>query len=231
KTGRYAPSTVKFTVTTAGKSTAVYAVEMTVEPVAEWAVGTFNGGGETGQATLTVAKTGKITGKWLEDGMTWTLAANGFDAWDAGEAIYTATLVGTSGKNAFTNAVAFGAEVTGGAAVADGLFTAYQNNWKNEPWKTLGKELANTVYAYEAEDADGNAGEVSLKLQATGNVTVVARFVTGADARTGKEVVYSASGSAVLCPQPDGGYVAFVYLPPKAGKFGGYCECVEIPAE
>ncbi len=229
KSGEYVPSAVKLTASTTGKSSATYSIALTVEPVAEWAVGTFNGGGESGQATVTVAKTGKISGKWLEGGRTWTLAANGFDRWDTTEQIYTATLVGTSGKQTITNEVAFGAGIFGGVAVADGLFTVYQNNWKNEPWKTLGKGLANTVYAYETETADGNAGNVTLKLQANGNITVAAKFVTGVNARTEKDVVYSASGSAVLCPQENGNCVAFVYLPPKAGKFGGYVECVEIP--
>ncbi|MBQ9432442.1 MAG: leucine-rich repeat protein [Kiritimatiellae bacterium] len=232
KTGGYVPSTVRLTVTTTGKSTAVYTIALTVEPVAEWAVGTFNGGGETGQATLTVSKTGKITGKWLSEGLTWSLAANGFDSWDASEEIYTATLIGTSGKNVITNTVAFGSEVNGGVVVAyDELFAAYQNNWKYEPWKKLGKGLANAVYQYNAENASGDAGTVTLKLLANGNVTVMAKFVTGMDARTGKEIVYSASGNAVLCPQPEGGYLAFVYLPPKAGKFGGYVECVAVPEE
>ena len=229
KTGAYVPSKVKLTVTTAGKSSQTYAFDWTILPLPLWAVGTFNGGGETGQATLTVTQTGKISGKWLEGGLTWTLAADSFNTWNADEDIYFATLVGKSGKEAVTNTVAFGADVNGGVAVAAGeVFVAYQNNWKYEPWKTLGKGLANTVYAYETEDADGNAGTVTLKLQATGGVTVAARFVTGEDAKTGKEIVYSASGSAVLCPRPDGKYQTFIYLPPKAGKFSGYVECVTV---
>ncbi len=73
------PSSAKITVTTAGKSSRTYLVNLTVLPLDPWAVGTFNGGGEACQATLTVAKTGKTRGKLLAADGTWTLSATSFD--------------------------------------------------------------------------------------------------------------------------------------------------------
>ena len=73
-----------------------------------------------------------------------------------------------------------------------------------------------------------------MKFAASGAVTVKGAFVTGINEKTGKEILYSASGTAVLAPQsePDetGVFdaVVFVYLPPKAGKFAGYVRCVNV---
>ena len=65
-------------------------------------------------------------------------------------------------------------------------------------------------------------------------MTVKGAFVTGINEKTGKEILYSASGTAVLAPQsePDanGAFdgVVFVYLPPKVGKFDGYVRCIGV---
>ena len=116
KTGLRKPSAVKFTVTTAGKSKRVYPVDMTVLPLPDWAVGTFNGGGDLGQISLTVAKTGKLSGKYLSDGLTWALAANSFDSIDDSGDVYRATLIGKSGKLVMTNDVGVACDAMGGFA-------------------------------------------------------------------------------------------------------------------
>ncbi len=91
-----------------------------MKPTGEW--GTGNGEGGTGEVaglvTLTVAANGKISGKVLKDGLTWTLAATSFDAVECpasdveGDAspVFRATVVGKNGKMAFTNEVIVAAE-------------------------------------------------------------------------------------------------------------------------
>ena len=105
KTGLRKPSVVKFTVTTAGKSKRVYSVDMTVLPLPDWAVGTFNGGGDLGQVSFTIAKTGKLSGKYLSEGLTWILASDSFDSIDESGDVYRAILIGKSGKLVMTNEV------------------------------------------------------------------------------------------------------------------------------
>ena len=237
KTGLRKPSAVKFTVTTAGKSKRVYPVDMTVLPLPDWAVGTFNGGGDLGQVSLTIAKTGKLSGKYLSEGLTWTLAADSFDSIDESGDVYRATLIGKSGKLVMTNEIGVACDLMGGF-VESIDYIAYQNNWKLEPWKSVGKPFAKAA-ALEYKDSASVAGVsvpgvLSLKFAASGAVTVKGSFITGINEKTGKEILYSASGTAVLAPQrePDanGAFdaVVFVYLPPKAGKFDGYVRCIGV---
>ena len=237
KTGLRKPSAVKFTVTTAGKSKRVYLVDMTVLPLPDWAVGTFNGGGDLGQVSLTVAKTGKLSGKYLSEGFTWSLAVDSFDSIDESGDVYRATLIGKSGKLVMTNEIGVACDLMGGF-VESIDYIAYQNNWKLEPWKSVGKPFAKAA-ALEYEDSASVAdvsvpGVLSLKFAASGAVTVKGSFITGINEKTGKEILYSASGTAVLAPQrePDanGAFdaVVFVYLPPKAGKFDGYVRCIGV---
>lgn len=237
KTGLPVPSAVKVTVTTAGKSSVTYLMNITVDALPDWAVGTFNGGGDIGQVSLTIAKTGKLSGKYLSDGLTWSLAANSFDSIDESGEVYRATLIGKSGKLAMTNEVGVTCDSMGGYAESID-YIAYQNNWKLEPWKTIGKPFAK-VAALEYEDSASVAGVsvpgvLTLKFTASGAVTVKGSFVTGVNERSGKDILYSASGSAVLAPQgePDetGVFdaVVFVYLQPKAGKFDGYIRCIAV---
>lgn len=237
KTGLRKPTAVKFTVTTAGKSTRVFFVNMTILPLPDWTVGTFNGGGDNGQVSLTVAKTGKLSGKYLTEGLTWALAANSFDSIDDSGDVYRATLIGKSGKMMITNEVAVTSDAMGGIAESFD-YIAYQDNWKLEPWKTLGKFFAKSV-VLEYEDSASVAGVespgvLSLKFAASGAVTVKGAFVTGIDEKTGMEIFYSTSGTAVLAPQSepdeDGVFdgVVFVYLAPKARKFDGYVRCVNV---
>jgi hypothetical protein len=98
---------VVFTVKTAGKSTQTFTINLYIEALPAWAVGTFDGvmgngergtgngelgtgNGESaaaeamadkqGTVALTVAANGKISGKMLRDDGTWTLAASAFDS-------------------------------------------------------------------------------------------------------------------------------------------------------
>ena len=168
---------------------------------------------------------------------------------------FVATVIGKNGKKAITNVVEVAAEAmrlgedasphlvgvvsgaTAGRAVPGEPYswTAWQNLWKTEPWKTDAKDFAKaqalTIDA-GTRDACPYPGTITLKFAASGAVTASGKFVTGQDAKE-KDVVYSASCSSVLVPEADAGtrdacpYRIFLYFPPKAGKFDGYAD--EIP--
>ena len=111
------------------------------------------------------------------------------------------------------------------------MFSAFQNNWSKEPWKTIGKQFNGLKFESPVVDLDENDGEMTLWFSASFKVTVKGSFVTGKDAK-GKDIVYSVSGSTVLAGpsvESDGAVRvrAFIYFPPKAGKFEGYG--AEIP--
>ena len=190
-----------------------------VEPLPDWAVGTFDGGSEEGVATLTIAATGKISGKWMSAGTNWTLAATSFDTYDAGTATYWATVVGKSGKVAFTNDLAVSAE-----GVASDHFVAWQNKWKLEPQKS---EALNLKGQIETQRVKGGEGVLTLKVGTSGTVSVSGRFLTGVDAK-GKEIVYTATASGVLVSCAAGGWKVIAYLPPKPGKFPGLVSEVAV---
>ena len=236
KTGALTPSKVKFTVTTAGKSSQTFEAWLTVLPLPAWAVGTFDGAAPDGGAvTLAVAANGKISGKVSDAGGTWTIGAASFDSYDAGNDAYAATVTGKSGKMSFTNDVTVAAEAFGesrrgtalGLAVSgpSAGWTAWQNLWKTEPLKTEAKPFAKA----KPIDIAVEGGTVTLKFSSAGTATAAGRFATGTDAR-GKETVYSASCTAALVPDAEyaGRYGLFLYFPPKAGKFGGYAAEIRL---
>ena len=245
------PSIVKITVTTAGKVTANYQLDVFVKAMEPWSYGTFDGGGDAGQATLTIANTGKISGKYLDmAGNTWALTAASFEELDSVEVptFYGAMLKGKAGNVERTFAITvepgyaidfvgintvFGEatlyDVSDGTPVA--VATLVQNHWKDDLWKQIASPFAKTpeiVFYASApmvgyESTDGTTDYVSLKFANTGVVTAKGSFTD----KTGK--AYSASGNAVLIPfemydTPQGSFGAYVYIyfPPKAGKFDGY---------
>ncbi len=274
KTGAVKPSAVKVTVTTASKAKVVYEIDVTVDAMKEWAVGTFDGVSGDGRdgarpsqddadaqervppeglVTLTVAANGKISGKLIDADGTWTLSATSFDSYDAESETYVATVIGKNGKMAFTNEVVVSAEEMAAAVAGQPPYrrgvvsgwatseppvewTAWQNLWKTEPWKTEVKPFAKApTLAIDAgtRDACPYLGTITLKFAASGAVTASGKFVTGQDAR-GKDIVYSASCSSVLVPEADAAgagrppYRIFLYFPPKAGKFEGYADEVSL---
>ena len=190
--------------------------------------------------------------------------------------VFHATVIGKNGKKAITNEVTVSAEEvaaavagqppyrrgvvnalaarstgsTGGSPVPE-EWTAWQNLWKAEPWKTVAKSFAKApTLAIElggggqglpalpgndagTRDACPYPGTITLKFAASGAVTASGKFVTGQDAR-GRDVVHSASCSSVLVPVADSAgagrppYRIFLYFPPKAGKFDGYSAVVPL---
>ena len=245
------PSIVKITVTTAGKVTANYQLDVFVKAMEPWSYGTFDGGGDAGQATLTIANTGKISGKYFDmAGNAWALTAASFEELDSVETptFYGAMLQGKAGKveRTFAIMVTPGADLElAGITTTFGVATLYdvsegtpvvvavltQNHWKDDPWKQLAGPFKNAAelgfYASATEfggydSTDGTTDYVSLKFANTGVVTAKGSFRD----KTGKE--YAASGTAVLLPfeiydaQGSFGAYVYIYFPPKAGKFDGY---------
>ena len=229
KSGEVVPSSVKVTVTTAGKTKRVYTLALTVDAMPAWAVGTFNGpalAGEApnGLATLTIAQNGKVSGKLLAEGLTWSLAAASFTDYSP-TAGFTATVIGTRGKQAFTNELTVTSGPVGGLAQGES-FAAVQNTWKVEPWKARAATFAQVAPVVVAVAGD-QPGEIALKFASSGAVTAAGAFKTGVDAK-GKDVVTKVTCATVVCPDgdPDAtdvyGASVFVYFPPK-GAFAGYC--------
>ena len=222
KNGKVTPSKVKITVTTAGKQKQEYVLNVTVRGIP--AEGTFDGGSANGLVTLTVAKTGKISGKYLADGKTWTLSAAGFDTWDDNDRM-TATLTAKSGKEVKTVRLTYEdgrvcASLTSGQETASPLFEAWRNEWKTEPQKSLAAKLKGKKV---------QVGEVLLTVGSSGAVTAKGSFVTGFDEKKQKDIIYSASCSTVLIPTAEAGqYRVYLYFPPKTGKFDGFTDVVEI---
>ena len=301
------PSAVKFTVTTAGKSSQTYQIDTTVDALPAWAVGTFAGGmsggrgatalpddgddggalpddgdGSTGslpvqgadgdgghagrvtlpsgQVSLTIDAKGKISGKALGDGLTYTLAApyySGFTAiddetgissnfladvttsWsykDGNKTVKTNEVVQMSVQDNGVGGVAMGGVRPVAPEGADATervpppWTAWQYNWKVEPWKTLGKAFDKKVQVY-AILADGTfldgdeaatvalgeevTARVTLKFAASGAVSVSGEFVTGYDEKKQKYTIVKATGSATLVPVDEENGAVFIYLTPK----------------
>ena len=118
-----------------------------------------------------------------------------------------------------TNDVSIAEEGGRGVAMSeDGGWTAWQTLWRYEPWKTAAKPFAKAPPL----TVDFGGATVTMKFSATGAVAASGKFVTGVDARTGRDVVYTANCSTVLIPSGDGQYVAHLYFPPKAGRFDGF---------
>ena len=212
KTGVVTPSAVKVTVTTAGKASQVYQIDATVDALPAWAQGAYSGGfietalpdngGHAGRVTLpcgtvslTVDAKGKISGKALGEGLTYTLAAPYYSAFALDEnqssnfiADVTASWSYKEGtKTIKTNEVirlvvqdnGIGGVVTGGPSAvssAAGLpeFAAWQYNWKVEPWKALGKKFDKQTVSY-AIMVDGSFSDDEEDLVAPLGAEVVGR--------------------------------------------------------
>ena len=223
------PSVIKITITTAGKTKVEYTFVTTVTAMEDWAVGTFSGGGDNSMLTLTVAASGKISGKYLADGLTWTLSAANFTDYAEG-AEYVGYVTGKSGKAEFTERLIV-QRMDYGLGFAyigsdDFLGFLYQTKWKEEPWKSVAKTFAGER-TLAVEDKEGRPGMLTFKFASSGAVTIKGEF-TGLDGKT-----YSASASADLAPTTaleSTGFEALVhvYFPPKAGKFSGFTKSVIV---
>lgn len=234
-TGKLIPSNVKIKVTTAGKTKFEYTLALTVTPMEEWAVGTFDGGvvhGGDGIAygalgTLSVTAAGKISGKYIGvDGRTWTLSANNFD--DLNESgVLLATLTAKSGNDTATFSLGVADNGTGGVAVIEDMgewpVPHYKTNWKVAPWKGIAAKIAKAeAYEDSVTDEAGNKGTLTLKFAASGKVTAKGTF--GANSVSCSTVVVPLSN-----PNQNGAFSARIYVCfPQKDTFAGYCDCISL---
>lgn len=223
RTGLTTPTFAKIKVTTGARNTQTFSLAFIVEALPAWASGTYNGGGDGGQVTMTVTAGGKLSGKYLSEGKSWTLSAPYYSSFSAESSMGAFEVIGKNGKVAFTNTVTVAPlKVDAAIGVLEGdLFKAYRNLWKVEPRKSLAKILAkNPAISYETVDPEGRNGVVTLTFGASGTVRVKGVFEYGVNAK-GRPLTVTMTGSAVLCAQSDSDCRVFVYLPPKIGKFAG----------
>ena len=219
------PSKVKVTVTTSGKSKVEYQLNLTVDPLPDYAVGTFDGyvvaAGVTanGVVKLTVAKNGKISGTIQTNCLgaaakKLTLSAASFASYDRDSGFTLAptykdgkVTVGMPMTLSDSGAVVEKKEV--GVIDGESLF-AYQNVLKGTAATAFD---APTLKAYP---------DLVLTVQKDGVLKVAGKVPDN----SGKPI--SASGSSQIYYDADEpGYRAVIYLSSKKG-FDGVVEIIEV---
>ena len=198
-------------------------VKIVVEALPAWAQGTFNGGGAAGQATITIGKNGKISGKYQysDGGKAYTakLTAKAFVAYDEETTNFIAVVDCKIGKAEGRLLLAVSPDPFFSSAALclndDGavIIETYRNRWGEADRKALGKVIANKTLTL--------ASGVTLKFAANGTVKATALAVVNKA---------KLSCSTVFVPfenppptKDDMGGVVFVYFPAK-GAFAGYSE-------
>ena len=220
------PSDVKITVTTAGKSSATYVVQLYVDKLPAWAVGDFNGmvklGKEgVGVASMSVKDKGSISGKASFLGTNWTFKADSYD-------ISSTTTLGTTNLVIFATATAGKAtctvsieqsppeETVGGDEVSSGDFGGYDAYLYRIPWTDKAKpEMADLMKSLVGEyvcnvSYDGEQYEAAFKLDAKG---VAKGAVVLPDGTKTRKATFS-STAILVGGEP---YVV-IYIPPDAKK-------------
>ena len=239
--------TVTFTASKKGEKSQGATITLNVKARPSWAVGAFSGevgNGESataeaaadkqGTVSLTIAAAGKISGKILEGGKTWTLSAASFSRVEHVEhvedgVVFHATVIAKSGKLLATNEIAVAA--VDGIGVLTGTFelsnsqtfelTSYQNLWKRADTKAsqpvFKKNIVVEYYALGVSGDKNNTVKITFKKD-------------GAVSFSGKKDGVSVSGSAQLVWNGEGWQVTF-YAPPKPTArppFAGWCETFPV---
>lgn len=246
-TGLLTPAKVKFSVTTEGKTTETFAINLVVLPLPAWVAGTFYGHAgrvlqSCGQASLTVAANGKISGKLLEGGKTWTLSAASFDAVCGGyetttlpdgddlDLTFHAAVIGKMGKETVTNEVTVAAVngigiVSGHDATVE--WSAWQNLWKRGDTKAkqpvFKKNIVVDCYLGEQDDV-GNLVKITFKKD---GVVSFAGKVGGMSVSGSSQLVWNAGYGTTTLPES---YGVTLYASPK-GTFNGWCETFSVILE
>lgn len=195
-TGKVTPSKAKITVTTAGKNSKSYWVEITVKSLPAWAYGTFSGyaaqnasAAGVGVATLTVAASGKLSGKFSVSGTNWTCSASGYTSF-ADDQVQTNRIFrfdGTAKAGKKSQAVLL--EVTSGwltdgstsrlnCSFADGLLKRGLIELRREVWKD-GQVGVKPKAVKSLSLSDQGYPKVLAKVAATGKVTYAGKLNDG----------------------------------------------------
>ena len=255
----YTPSAVTVSVTTDSKVTRKITWRMTVLPLPAWAVGTFSGhlyheaeGGtmERSAASLTVGKTGKVSGKFntydpvAKKVLKWTFSADGFvesdfDGFDA-EAVESVRIraAGKSGKLTGDVEMVISrtiegepslatARVTGGAFnPTTGFATDELELWRNI-WKDKGAAMTEFAKTYSLLQGTYNivlgAEDDGGNLQ-RGYLTLKVDAKGGAKA-TGKLPDGSSTSFSPMLVYQNGEFAATAVVEPSAYK-GGFASVV-----
>ncbi len=222
KSGRIVPSKVKVSVTTAGKSKAEYALDLTVDPLPAWAVGEFSGlastpEGRLGSASMSVTAAGKVSGKVVVNGTNVSFTAASYDITSktVGETNLVAKVTGKLGKVPVTGEIAV---VESGAqgAIAEATMEFYRNVWKDKGAEPVPAE-AQGLYTVKLRPEEFlflgiGTGYLSLSVDKKGAVKVAGKAADGT----------SLSASATLMPGADEGrYFIDLFAAPSTYK-GGY---------
>jgi len=238
KAGTY---TVTFTATK-GKDKETATITLTTEALPDWAAGTFTGyvkenGGSTvfGPATMTVAASGKISGKFTMEGTNWTFSAASYAAVDgegflvdavakAGKAtmpvemrLYGSTSPETDGKP-LVNASAEG----GFGGYDDAYIYLWRNMWKDKATSAEAKAvLAGWEGVYTLSMEDG--GYMSLTVGKNGNVKVAGKLADGTALSATSPFMYDICKDffTVFTLSPSAYKGGFVYLPVGFGTERG----------
>ena len=217
-------------------------------------MGTFDGHAgrvtlPSGTVSLTIATSGKISGKILEGGRTWALAAASFSRAEHVEhvedgVVFIATVIGKANKETFTNEVTVTAEngvgiATGGsqssaaAAAEESLapeWTAYQNLWKRADTKAEQPVIKKDIKVDHELGDPGDANDtVKVTFKKDGAVAFAGK-VGGASVSGSSQLVWVESGHAGRVTLPDG-WVVTLYAPPKGTAkppFAGWCETLAV---
>ena len=191
------PSKVKFTMTTAGKNTRTYWVWLTVNPLPAWAYGTFSGfatadeelGSDAGVATLTVASSGKISGKFAIGGTNWTYSATGYSSFldDEIETNRVFSLDGTAKVNSRLKQAIEVDVVSGwilenptnrlGCSSAEGRAERGGFSLRRNVWKDKSFDVRPT--AAKKSLADQGHTNATVKITSAGAVTYAGKFNDG----------------------------------------------------
>ena len=233
--------TVTFTATR-GKEKETATITLATEALPDWAAGTFTGyvqenGDSTvfGPATMTVAASGKISGKFTMEGTNWTFSAASYAAVDgegflvdavakAGKAtmpvemrLYGSTSPETDGKLLVNG----GAE--GGFGGSDDTYIyLWRNMWKDKATSAEAKAvLAGWEGVYTLSMEDG--GYASLTVGKNGDVKVAGKLADGTALSATSPFMYQECKDffTVFTLSPSAYKGGFVYLPVGFGTERG----------
>ena len=240
--------TAKITLKNASNVKSVYTVTFDVKAMPDWSVGSFDGvlGTRTvaldpvsesiGSISLTVAKTGRISGKVLTGGRTYSFSAKHFDAYDVTATNYVVTVTPKSGKYTLGEmTIAIGAN-DDGIGVAECTFDdedyvgatmfgyAVQNVWKRTDLKgstavfpTGRKALSITLAKTGLVAKFGKNGKVRVSGKVAGDNGKAVSVSCSAQLQTG--FYNEATGENALF---------LLYVAPKKNLAEGICEVIPL---
>ena len=216
KKGTPVPTKVKVTLKSTGGTVKSLTLPITVQNLPAVARGTFNGGWDGGQATFTVAVSGKISGKMLQNGVTETLTANAFTTSFATNETGVAYVCTNAVVKTTTGTRAATVTVVTDSATGESKMTVIV-----APAEVGEEERSVEAWKGHAAAVDTRTGE---EIAVDENVTIVIG-AKGAAKAIGTWGTYRAVVTVTFV----GDGKAFVYFPPNAvRRFDGFFKVVNL---